>query len=47
MTAPKIPEADRTSRNYGIFFARLRIARDLGIMDKTASKIMEDDYKGE
>ena len=37
MTAPKIPEADRTSRNYGIFFARLRIARDLGIMDKTAS----------
>ena len=26
---------------------RLRIARDLGIMDKTASKIMEDDYKGE
>ncbi len=47
MTAPKIPEAERTSRNYGIFFARLRIARDLGIMDKTASKIMEDDYKGE
>ena len=49
MGVPKIPELDRRSRNASILLARLRIAEDLGLMDKdtTFGTIMEDDYKGE
>ena len=49
MAVPKIPELDRRSRNASILLARLRIAEDLGLMDKdtTFGTIMEDDYKGE
>ena len=46
---PRFPEVSRRSHNYKIFSARLRIAKDLGIIDKdkTSAEIMKDDYKGE
>ena len=46
---PRYPEISRSSHNCKIFSARLRIAKDLGIIDKdkTMAEIMKDDYKGE
>ena len=45
----RFPEVSSRSHNYKIFSARLRIAKDLGIIDKdkTSAEIMKDDYKGE
>lgn len=46
---PRYPEISRSSHNYKILVARMRIAKDLGIMDKDIGivDILKDDYKGE
>ena len=42
-----LPEAGRSSHNYEILNARLRIAKKLGLLDKIADDVEKDDYKGE
>lgn len=44
---PTLPEAGRSSHNYEILNARLRIAKDLGLLDKIADDVEKDNYKGE
>ena len=44
---PTLPEAGRSSHNYEILNARLRIAKKLGLLDKIADDVEKDDYKGE
>ena len=44
---PTLPEAGRSSHNYEILNARLRIAKDLGLLDKKADDVEKDNYKGE
>mgnify|MGYP006908813619 CR=1 FL=1 len=44
---PTLPEAGRSSHNYEILNARLRIAKKLGLLDKIADDVEKDNYKGE
>ena len=45
--ALKLPEMKRLSHNYEIFEARIRIAKDLGLIDKDKrpDKIEKENYK--